>query len=106
MSLSLGHSSVDKSTPIDSSQSKVSCQPRGHFRLAEEWRPGRIGKVVEIRSSDILVRRGIVEAEMPDGSGMWIAADGVATRSYFDKDTGVELWVEDEIGPTGPPPRH
>ncbi|MCO4255949.1 hypothetical protein NG696_12005 [Pseudarthrobacter sp. HLT1-5] len=52
-----------------------------------------MGDIVEIRSNDRVVRRGIVEEEMPDGSGLWLAADAADRREYFHKDLGYELWI-------------
>jgi hypothetical protein len=57
-----------------------------------EWE-NHIGDIVEIRRKAELVRRGIVEEEMPDGSGLWLAADATDHRMYFQKDLGYELWV-------------
>lgn len=64
----------------------------GPARQAAVWQ-NRVGDVVEIRQNEHLVRRGIVEEEMPDGSGLWLAADATDCREYFHKDLGFELWV-------------
>ncbi|MDR7166204.1 hypothetical protein J2X12_004258 [Pseudarthrobacter oxydans] len=63
-----------------------------HLRPTVDWQ-SRVGDVVEIRSNVRVIRRGIVEEEMPDGSGLWLAADATEHRQYFDKDLGYELWV-------------
>ncbi|MGN7150675.1 hypothetical protein ACTHQ6_16945 [Arthrobacter sp. SAFR-179] len=63
-----------------------------HLRPTADWQ-SRVGDVVEIRSNVRVIRRGIVEEEMPDGSGLWLAADATEHRQYFDKDLGYELWV-------------
>ncbi|MFP3581300.1 hypothetical protein SB659_17165 [Arthrobacter sp. SIMBA_036] len=89
MSHSLGRSSMDDPASVHSPQPIAD-----PLRLADEWRACRIGDVVEIRSGETLVRRGVLESEMPDGSGIWIAANGVTTRSFFHKDNGMELWVQ------------
>lgn len=62
------------------------------LRRSESWQD-RVGKVVEIRENRRLVRRGVVEEEMPDGSGLWLAADVTDRREYFHKDPGLELWA-------------
>lgn len=89
MSHSPGRSSVDDPASVHSPQPIADA-----LRLVDEWRGCRIGDVVEIRRGDTLVRRGVLETEMPDGSGIWIAADGVATRSFFHIDNGLELWAQ------------
>lgn len=61
------------------------------LRLAADWLC-RIGEIVEIRNGEEVIRRGIVEAEMPDGSGVWLAANGADHRAYFHKEIGLELW--------------
>ena len=53
----------------------------------------RVGRLAEIRRNEDIVRRGIIEEEMPDGSGLWLAADVIDRREYFHKDLGFELWV-------------
>lgn len=63
-----------------------------HLRQAAIWQD-RVGDIVEIRRNEHVVRRGLVEEEMPDGSGLWLAADVTDRREYFHKDLGFELWV-------------
>lgn len=46
--------------------------------------PSLVGKVVEVWSMGSLHRTGLVEDAMPDGSGLWIAADGSMPRQYID----------------------
>lgn len=69
-------------------QTGIPCQ----LRLAADW-VCRIDEMVEIRNGDEVIRRGIVEAVMADGSGLWLAANGTDHRAYFHKEIGVELWV-------------
>ena len=71
------------------SQTYAPCQ----FRLSTDWLC-QIGDTVEIRIGSEAVRRGVVEAVMPDGSGLWLAANGTDHRAYFHKETGLELWVQ------------
>jgi hypothetical protein len=63
-----------------------------HLRRTGEWQD-HVGDIVEIRSNERVVRRGIVDEEMPDGSGLWLAADAADRREYFHKDLGYELWI-------------
>lgn len=53
----------------------------------------RVGEIAEIRRDEYIVRRGVIEEEMPDGSGLWLAADVNDRREYFHKGLGFELWV-------------
>ncbi|MFP3581260.1 hypothetical protein SB659_16945 [Arthrobacter sp. SIMBA_036] len=63
-----------------------------HLRRTVVWQ-SHVGDIVEIRDNTRVVRRGIVEEEMPDGSGLWLGADATDRREYFHKDDGYELWV-------------
>ncbi|GLU61526.1 hypothetical protein Pure05_40500 [Paenarthrobacter ureafaciens] len=63
------------------------------FRLSADWQC-QIDDFVEIRNSRNVVRGGVVEAVMPDGSGLWLEANGTDHRAYFHKETGLELWVQ------------
>ncbi|MCI9870462.1 MULTISPECIES: hypothetical protein [Micrococcaceae] len=63
-----------------------------HLRQTASWQ-NHVGDIVEIRRNEDVVRRGIVEEEMPDGSGLWLAADVTDRREYFHKDLGYVLWV-------------
>lgn len=63
------------------------------FRPADDWQR-RVGEIVQIRNGDAIVRQGRVEDEMPDGSGVWLAANGTDQRAYFHKETGTELWIQ------------
>jgi hypothetical protein len=57
-----------------------------------EWAP-RQGDRVEIRRRGVTLRRGAVEAVMPDHSGFWIAADGIEPRSFVHLDySDIEVW--------------
>lgn len=46
------------------------------------WLPA-VGESIEVRSRGT-VRRGIIEAAMYDGSGFWLAAEGVEPRLFVD----------------------
>ncbi|WP_427136277.1 hypothetical protein [Pseudarthrobacter sp. S9] len=64
----------------------------GPVPQAATWQ-NHAGETVEIVKSGHIVRRGIVEEEMPDGSGLWLAADAADRRENFHKSLGFELWV-------------
>lgn len=72
------------------SQTYAPCQ----FRLSPDWQC-QPGDTVEIHNGGNVVRRGIVEAVMSDGSGLWLAANGTDQRAYFHNETGIELWIQD-----------
>lgn len=84
---------TEDSAPIRCKQPAAGSSPRDHLRLVGEW-TCVMGALVEIRTGGALVRRGVVEAEMLDGSGLWLAAEGVSQRAYFHKDHGIEMWVQ------------
>lgn len=50
-----------------------------------DWQP-LVGKYVEIYRDGKPYRSGLVELAMPDGSGLWIAADGILGRELIWKD--------------------
>lgn len=52
------------------------------------------GEVVEVRISDYVQRRGTVDQAMPDGTGLWLAADGAFLRTYIHRGENLELWAE------------
>jgi hypothetical protein len=41
------------------------------------------GDLVELLFHGRTLRTGVVDAVMPDGSGFWLAADGIDTRLYM-----------------------
>ena len=53
------------------------------------------GRFVEVRLGDQLYRQGIVDTVMPNGSGLWIAADAAHSRRYIGKSEGYVLWSDD-----------
>jgi hypothetical protein len=79
-------------------------------RLAEEpeWQT-LDGEIVEMRRGKHLYRRGRVEASMPDGSGLWMQAEGPLGRELIWRAEGFtahkasrhigEVWPhpEDEV---------
>lgn len=59
-----------------------------------DWRR-LTGRYVEIRLGKQLYRHGIVDMVMPDGSGLWLAADNAHSRQYLDKHDGYLLLADD-----------
>lgn len=52
------------------------------------------GDVVELLLHGRTLRTGAVEAVMPDGTGFWLAADGIDTRLYVHtREDGLELRI-------------
>lgn len=62
------------------------------FHLCNDWSllPGQS---VEIRRIGRLVRAGFVDAVMPDGSMLWLAADYEGSRTLFEQAEGYEAWA-------------
>ncbi|MEV8042115.1 hypothetical protein [Arthrobacter sp. NPDC080082] len=63
-----------------------------HYRQ-DDWKH-LLGAFVEIRKDGALVRKGLVDAVMPDSSALWIAAEGLSSRGLIDAAEGYEVWVE------------
>lgn len=53
-----------------------------------------IGALVEIRQNGTVVRAGIVDDAMPDGSAIWINADSSHPRRFYEKSEGFLVYVE------------
>ena len=51
------------------------------------------GAWVEMRLDGCPVRLGYVEEVMPDSSVLWIAADGVHTRTLFEAASGYKAFT-------------
>jgi hypothetical protein len=51
------------------------------------------GEIVHVHRGGKLYRKGLVDAVMPDASGLWIALDGVAQREFLDAASGFEIWT-------------
>lgn len=64
------------------------------YKRVPDWCPVP-GEMVEIRQGERVLRRGEVDGIMPDGTGLWLAADGVDSRTYIHKEEHLELWTED-----------
>lgn len=52
------------------------------------------GALVEVRQSGTIVRTGIVDAAMPDGSAIWITSDSNQPRRIYEKAEGFLVYVE------------
>lgn len=61
------------------------------LQLRNDWRLAR-GQVVEVRHDNIPTRTGVVDDVTADGSILWLAADGPATRTMVDRSEGYEIW--------------
>jgi hypothetical protein len=57
-----------------------------------EWQSLR-GHFVEVRLGGKPYRRGYVDDAMPDGSGLWLAPEGVLARQFIDKADGYSIWT-------------
>lgn len=64
----------------------MSLQPCTEWRLVQ-------GAIVEVRLGRCLYRVGLVDAVMPDDSGIWLAADGIHSREFIEKARGYSLWT-------------
>ena len=60
--------------------------------LTHEWQ-SLTGKVADVMLHGQPYRRGWVDAAMPDGSGFWLAADGVNTREFLEITSGYQVWT-------------
>lgn len=56
-----------------------------------------VGAFVEVRHQGLVVRRGIVEEAMPDGSAIWITAEGNLPRRIYEKSEGFLIYVEPQL---------
>lgn len=59
-----------------------------------DWRR-LAGRNVEVLLGKQLYRQGIVDMVMPDGSGLWLAADIAHTRQYLDRSDGYLILSDD-----------
>lgn len=64
------------------------------LNLQRDW-TGLVGKPVVIRLNHAVVRRGVVDAVMPDGSVLWIFPDGTDPREMVEKAEGFQVWSYD-----------
>lgn len=59
-------------------------------RQGQEWQR-LAGEFVEIHRAGELCRRGVVDAVMPDGTGLWLAAEGVQSRVFIWEEEGLTV---------------
>lgn len=63
-----------------------------------------VGALVEIRRHGRLIRNGLVDNATPSGDIVWIAADGINSRTMIEKADGYDLSVKPtqfQITPAG-----
>jgi hypothetical protein len=51
------------------------------------------GQDVEVSFQGAHYRSGMVESTLGDGSGLWLAADGVDQREFIDQASGFKIWT-------------
>lgn len=61
------------------------------WHRTDQWQ-SLVGEIVEVRFDAEIYRKGLVDAVMPDASGLWIALEGVAQREFIDSASGYEVW--------------
>lgn len=66
--------------------------PEATLHPTDQWQ-SLPGNVVEVRLQGNLYRRGLVDAAMPDASGLWLAADGTGSRQFIDKASGYLVYT-------------
>lgn len=49
-----------------------------------------IGETVEVWLEGKLYRRGVVDEAMPNGSGLWLAREGIEAREFISRSSGFE----------------
>ena len=62
------------------------------LQLQEDWVP-LLGQEISIVLRGHEVRNGVVDAVMPDGSILWIAAEATTPRAMFERAAGYEAWI-------------
>ena len=56
-----------------------------------------IGALVEIRHNGQIVRTGMVDEVMPDGSALWVTSDSSHPRRIYEKSEGFMVYVEPQM---------
>jgi hypothetical protein len=54
-----------------------------------------LGHLVEIRLNGQTLRTGVVDAVMPDGSILWLSAEGTNPREMVERACGKEVFARD-----------
>jgi hypothetical protein len=68
--------------------------PQPQSKGTSGW--SRLRGQIQVHSAGRILRRGKVDDVMPDGSGIWLAAEGVNPRAYLHNDGEIQLSVEGE----------
>lgn len=63
------------------------------LRLRHDWALAK-GQIVEVRHDIVPARTGLVDEVTVDGSILWLAAEGAATRVMIDRSEGYEVWAD------------
>ncbi|MBT2523349.1 hypothetical protein [Arthrobacter sp. ISL-28] len=63
----------------------------GMYRT-DQWQ-SLTGETVEVRLDGEVYHAGLVDAAMPDASGLWIAPEGAFQRKFIDAACGFEIWT-------------
>ena len=56
-----------------------------------------VGARVEVRRNGTAIRVATISEAMPDGSAVWLSAEGVEARMFIDAYSGYEICVEDRV---------
>jgi hypothetical protein len=64
---------------------------RANLHRTHQWQ-SVLGETVEVWHGK-LYRQGLVDATMPDASGLWIAPEGAFQREFIDAASGFEVWT-------------
>lgn len=56
-----------------------------------------IGALVEVRHNGQIVRTGIVDEAMPDGSAIWVTSDSKLSRRIYEKAEGFLVYVQPQL---------
>jgi hypothetical protein len=65
---------------------------RANLHRTEQWQ-FLLGEIVEVWLDGKLYRRGLVDATMPNASGLWIAPEGAFQRQFISAADGYEVWT-------------
>ena len=65
---------------------------RASMRPTDQWQ-SLVGEIVEVRLNGEMYRKGLVDAAMPDASGLWIAPEGAVQREFIEAASGYEVWT-------------